>query len=354
MNEIVSKYTVFFKKPKFILILGLVGILFIFFSSFFSTSEKKEEIKPEITTEEYKQNLEKDIIKTVRQITGSKNVSVVITLESGIKYNYADTKEETLVEKQEKENKSSDSELKAGYITVKSSDGGEQALLVTTQMPEVRGVAIVCDGGDNEVIIEKIQNAVMAALDINSKRVYLWEEYIVKKGKVFGKGQLTVALMVIALGGAIWLNTKYLPSSTKYLGETSYVDNMSSGEVAQTSAKAETDYFAECKKDREKARQEAIELIEDTLDKDNLKEKDKKSALAKLEEIAGRIEQESNIETLLKAKDFKKAVAVINDTGVTVVVKGEGLTTGQTLQIQDIVTSETNVALANIKIVPVK
>ena len=175
-----------------------------------------------------------------------------------------------------------------------------------------------------------------------------------KKGKVFGKGQLTVALMVIALGGAIWLNTKYLPSSTKYLGETSYVDNMSSGEVAQTSAKAETDYFAEWKKDREKARQEAIELIEDTLDKDNLKEKDKKSALAKLEEIAGRIEQESNIETLLKAKDFKKAVAVINDTGVTVVVKGEGLTTGQTLQIQDIVTSETNVALANIKIVPVK
>ena len=70
-----------------------------------------------------------------------------------------------------------------------------------------------------------------------------------KKGKVFGKGQLTVALMVIALGGAIWLNTKYLPSSTKYLGETSYVDNMSSGQAVQTSAQAETDYFAECKKD---------------------------------------------------------------------------------------------------------
>ncbi len=173
MNEIVSKYTSFFKKPKLILILGLVGILLIFFSSFFTSNEKKEEIKTEITAEEYKQNLERDIIKTVREITGSKNVSVVITLESGIKYNYADTKEETLVEKQEKENKSSDSELKAGYITVKSSDGGEQALLVTTQMPEVRGVAIVCDGGDNEVVIEKIQNAVMAALDINSKRVYI-------------------------------------------------------------------------------------------------------------------------------------------------------------------------------------
>ncbi len=175
-----------------------------------------------------------------------------------------------------------------------------------------------------------------------------------KKGKVFGKGQLTVALMIIALGGAIWLNTKYLPSSTKYLGETSYVNNLSSGEAVETSAKAEADYFTEGKKEREKARQEAVELIEETLDRDNLKDKDKKSALAKLEEIAGRIEQESNIETLLKAKDFKKAIAVINDTGVTVIVKGEGLTSGQTLQIQDIVTGETNVSLANIKIVPVK
>lgn len=175
-----------------------------------------------------------------------------------------------------------------------------------------------------------------------------------KKGKVFGKSQLTVALMVIALGGAIWLNTKYLPSSTKYLGETSYVGNTSSEKAVETAAKADKDYFGESKEEREKARKEAVELIEETLDNDNLKEKDKKSALAKLEEIAGRIEQESNIETLLKAKDFKKVLAVINDTGVTVIVNSEGLTSSQTLQIQDIVTNETNVTLANIKIVPVK
>ena len=46
-------------------------------------------------------------------------------------------------------------------------------MLVTVEMPEVRGVAIVCDGGDNEYIAEKIQNAVTAALDITSKRVYI-------------------------------------------------------------------------------------------------------------------------------------------------------------------------------------
>ncbi len=176
-----------------------------------------------------------------------------------------------------------------------------------------------------------------------------------KKGKVLGKSQLTVALMVVALGAAIWLNTKYLPSDTKYLGEASYVSNSSGEEAVETGAKVNSaDYFTTAKKDREKAREEAIELIEETLDNDKLKEGDKKSALAKAEEIAGRIEQESNIEALLKAKGFEKSLAVINDNGITVAVKGEGLTSQQTLQIQDVIMSETEIPLAQIKIIPVK
>ena len=177
-----------------------------------------------------------------------------------------------------------------------------------------------------------------------------------KKGKVLGKGQITVAVMLLALGAAIWLNTKYLPSESKYLGEASYVNNSSSGEkYVETSAKVEekADYFTTTKKDREKARKTACETIEETLKSEKLTDEDKKSALAKLEEIADRIERESNIESLLLAKGFEKSVAVMNDNGITVVVKSEGLTSAQTLQIQDIVTSETSIPLGNIKIVPI-
>ena len=175
MNEIVSKYLKPFKKPKTLVIIGLVGIGLIVLSSLFSSGEsKKENMKTgEMTAEEYKTILEEDIKETVTDITGSKNVSVVITLESGIKYSYADIREETLTEKKENEKESTDNETKSGYITVKTAEGGEQALLVTTQMPKVRGVAIVCDGGDNERIAEKIQNAVMSALNISSKKVYI-------------------------------------------------------------------------------------------------------------------------------------------------------------------------------------
>ena len=177
-----------------------------------------------------------------------------------------------------------------------------------------------------------------------------------KKGKVFGRTQVTVALMVLALGAAIWLNAKYLSSGTKYLGEASYVNNTTDGNVVETSAKAkekDADYFTATKKEREKIKEEASELIKETLKSKSLSDDDKKSALAKLEEIADRMSAENNIETLLKAKGFKESVAVINDAGISVVVKSDGLTSSQTLQIQDIITGETSIDLSNIKIIPV-
>ena len=175
MNEYINKYIEILKKPKSLIVIGIIGLVLVLLSSAIGTNNSKSENTQtaEISAEEYKLSLEKDIKKTVMDITGSKKVSVVITLESGIRYSYADTREEVSTEKQEKENRSSDNELKEGYVTVKNSDGGEEALLVTKEMPKVRGVAIVCDGGDNEYIAEKIQNAVMASLNITSKRVYI-------------------------------------------------------------------------------------------------------------------------------------------------------------------------------------
>ena len=176
MNEFINKYIIKLKSPKILMIAGVVGIALIYLSTAF-TSDKKAEVKNADSSsamiEEYREKLENDICKMVSNITGSKKVTAVVTLENGIRYSYADMREEALTEKLESETKSSDKELKEGYITVKTADGGEQALLITEQMPEVRGVAIVCEGGDNEVLNEKIKNTVMAAFDITSKRVYI-------------------------------------------------------------------------------------------------------------------------------------------------------------------------------------
>ena len=175
MNETVAKYLAKLRSPKLLVIAGIAGIALIFLSSLIADGEKKEKTvsNGEFSTEEYRLQLEEDIEAMVSGITGSKDVTVVITLESGIRYSYADTKEQTTTYTTESERESSGSELKEGYITVKSADGGEQALLITAEMPQVRGVAIVCEGGDSELINEKIQNTVTAALNITSKRVYI-------------------------------------------------------------------------------------------------------------------------------------------------------------------------------------
>lgn len=175
-----------------------------------------------------------------------------------------------------------------------------------------------------------------------------------KKGKVFGKGQLTVIVMVLTLGAAIWLNTKYLPSDTKYLGEASYVNGTSSQEAVETSAKVEEDYFTNAKKEREEAVDKAIETIEETLKSENLTQEDKTSALKEIEEIGASIKKENNIETLLKAKGFERTLAVISDSGINIIVGSEGLTTAQTLQIQEIATSQSGIELSKIKIIPIK
>lgn len=174
MNEIVEKWVSRIRSPKVLIIMGLIGIGLIFLSSLGTDgSEKQTKTDMEFSAEDYCKELETAIEKMVNDITGSKNASVVITLESGIRYSYADTREENSTDKTESDEKTSQSELKSGYITVKTADGGEQALLVTAEMPSIRGVAVVCDGGDNEILNQKIENAVTAALNITSKRVYI-------------------------------------------------------------------------------------------------------------------------------------------------------------------------------------
>lgn len=175
MNNSLKKYVDLIKSPKALIILGVLGILLIFLSGLSGNKTEKPQADalPELSVKEYRQSLEKDVSKIVKSITGSNKATVVITLESGISYEYADTTEGSKADKTDKETTTSSSESKQGYITVKKQDGSEEALLVTARMPEVRGVAIVCEGGDNQVIAEKIQNTVTAALNITSKRVYI-------------------------------------------------------------------------------------------------------------------------------------------------------------------------------------
>ena len=155
MDRLIEKITVAVKNPKILIALGLTGILLICLPSFFG-GKKKTETKDsgEISIEEYRAGLEKSVEEIVSSITGSKSVKVVITLESGIIYSYADTNEGVSANKTGSGQESTSSESKQSYITVKTADGGEQALLVTTEMPQVeRAETAVKNAVENEVFL---------------------------------------------------------------------------------------------------------------------------------------------------------------------------------------------------------
>ncbi len=177
MNEKLQKAISKFKNPKMLIICGLTGIALIALSSFFSLSEgdgrEANTAAEELSVKEYEADLEERIKRIVSGITGNDDATVMITLESSVKYVYADdTKDTSSTVSGDKSTTQSSANSKS-YITVKSSEGGEKALIVTQNMPQVRGVAIICAGGDDSQLSEKISNAVCAALNITSKRVYI-------------------------------------------------------------------------------------------------------------------------------------------------------------------------------------
>ena len=66
---------------------------------------------------------------------------------------------------------SDDFEIK--YLKIIDANGAEQALSVTELQPSVKGVVVVCEGGDNKEVQEKVRDAVKTALNITSKRVFV-------------------------------------------------------------------------------------------------------------------------------------------------------------------------------------
>ena len=188
-----------------------------------------------------------------------------------------------------------------------------------------------------------------------------------KKKKIFGKKQVLMAGLMLALAGAVWLNMEYSSgaggfvgttnntssAADKNFGDTQYVANQSEDEIAET-ATAQADYFTTARSDRKKARDEALAILKETANDVKATQADKTKANERIAQIAGEIEKESAIESLIKAKGFQEAVAVIGEDNITVIVKSEELLASQTLQIQDAVVSQTDFSLEKIKIVAIK
>ena len=202
----------------------------------------------------------------------------------------------------------------------------------------------------------------------------------------FGKRQLVLAALVVALGAAVYLNRQFSDNSDllaanttvesgKELGEAEFVNNntassltssteentsssladgdSSSSSASNISSSAEQ-YFAQAKVSRQQARDDAVDSLKEIIDSVQSSESAKAEAVKQAAEIAKNIEQESNIENLIKAKGFAECLAFLQNGECSVVVSSTGLLDNEAITIKDIVAGQSGISYDKIKIVEAK
>ena len=169
------------KSRFFVIALGAIGLILILNSNL-SKGKTKENNKTDgdfsiSYTYEYKKQLEENLRNIISEISGVGTANVLVTLESSVQNVYA-TEQKKNKEASEDKNydeiskKQESNEIETKFITVKDADGTEKALSVMQIQPVVKGVVVICSGGDNPEVKNKVVEAVKTALNITSKRVF--------------------------------------------------------------------------------------------------------------------------------------------------------------------------------------
>ncbi len=172
------KESLLYKKDKSLPVLiavGILGILIILFSS--DKSQDIEQTSDEnTTTTSYVQDLEERLTTLISSVADVGKAKVMVTLENGIEYVFAsedkqsiDTDEDNKGESGKRVSQKNVTEEK--IVIVDTSYGTRQALVKTSKEPTVKGVVVVCQGGDKISVQQEVTDLVTTALDIGANKV---------------------------------------------------------------------------------------------------------------------------------------------------------------------------------------
>ncbi len=179
----------------------------------------------------------------------------------------------------------------------------------------------------------------------------------------FGKRELIMSALVVSLGAAVYLNWQFGTNADKLsaekndddLGVAHYVnaniatsdtpktlDEITSKTESTTSQLSETEeFFSKVRLERKQTQDELIELAKSVVEAAETSGKGKEEAVKQLNDLSNIIQQQSNIENLIKAKGFDDCVAFIQNGECSIVVTGMELKSDQLIAIKDIVMSQT-------------
>lgn len=171
-----------------------------------------------------------------------------------------------------------------------------------------------------------------------------------------GKRNLIIIGAVALVATAVCLNIILFNGNTKD-GYSGYKEpSGATGNMGENTGNTDNvqnvsdNYFASALVSRQRARDEALEVLQGVIDTAGNSEEVKNQALNDISKLAMAIEQEANIETLIMAKGFQNCVAIINDDSARIIVSASGLTPTQLAQINAIVYEQAGILPVNITI----
>lgn len=140
---------------------------------------------------------------------------------------------------------------------------------------------------------------------------------------------------------------------------TNYGTTLNTGAVGDDTSKptggesnSADSYFSSVEVSRQRARDEALEVLNAVVENADASEEVKAEAMAEIQTIAKEMSQESNIESILMSKGFTQCLAVINGDSANIVVRTEGqLQSSQLAQINAVVYEQAGIEPVNITIV---
>ena len=182
------------------------------------------------------------------------------------------------------------------------------------------------------------------------------------------KRNAVVAAVLVFVCAGIYLNWSYNQKAEvadladtldaeKVMSDNLIINENGSDGLVQTAGEdlgTVSDYFAEVRLSRQSARDSAVETLQEAMAYSE--DEDTSAASTELNTIVNTALAESQIESLIIAKGYEDCVAYMGDESIAVAVSApaEGLTPTDVALISDIVTSQSDYSLSQIRVIEVK
>lgn len=138
-------------------------------------AETAEQEETDAGTAGPEQAMEQALADTLAQVEGVGAVRVALTLESTnkkiVEKDVPDSQSSETRQSGDETSESSSSSQEETTVYERDSSGGETPFVISEEFPAVRGVLVVAEGGDNPVVVQEIQEAVMALFDVDAHKI---------------------------------------------------------------------------------------------------------------------------------------------------------------------------------------